>query len=279
MIQKNKIIAIAVMLLCNTVSWAQTDEIANEAMQKVNEALTQGDCDKAQRAYNIWKELTSQTNSSVESRINNCKSGATKYVNGKTYNFDGIELVYVEGTGSGIPATPSFYIGKYEVTQAQYQAIMGVNPSEFKGSNHPVETVSWNDAQEFITRLKARTGRNYRLPTEAEWEYAAREGKNNSNYMYSGSDGIGAVAWYTDNSGSTTHPVGQKLPNALGIYDMSGNVWEWCQDCYDSSCSSRVIRGGGWRSNESGCRVSYRNNSSPGNRYRNLGFRVACSLK
>jgi hypothetical protein len=223
----------------------------------------------------ITASMFGERNRPYASSSGNTSSG----VNGSVYNPDGIELVYVEGTGSGIPATPGFYIGKYEITQAQYQAIMGVNPSAFKGSNHPVETVSWNDAQEFITKLKARTGRNYRLPTEAEWEYAAREGKNNSNYRYSGSDGIGAVAWYVDNSGNTTHPVGQKLPNALGIYDMSGNVWEWCQDCYDSSCSYRVSRGGGWHSDGSVCRVSYRGYGSPGNRLRNLGFRVACSLK
>jgi formylglycine-generating enzyme required for sulfatase activity len=216
-------------------------------------------------------------NSPSPSGANSSGSGG----NGSVYNPDGIELVYVEGTGNGILVTPGFYIGKYEVTQAQYQAIMGVNPSGFNGSNHPVETVSWNDVQEFITRLNARTGRNYRLPTEAEWEYAAREGKNNSNYMYSGSDSIGAVAWYDGNSGDTTHhPVGQKLPNALGIYDMSGNVYEWCQNCSDSSCSSRVRRGGSWNGDEWFCRISSRYLSSPsGDRYRNLGFRVACDLK
>jgi hypothetical protein len=194
--------------------------------------------------------------------------------NGEAYSPDGIEMVYVEGTGSGILAVKGFYIGKYEVTQAQYQAIMGSNPSNFKGSNHPVEMVSWNDAQEFITKLNARTGRNYRLPTEAEWEYAAREGTKRSSYKYSGSDGIGAVAWYADNSGGQTHPVGQKIPNALGIYDMSGNVWEWCQDCYDSSCSLRVFRGGSWGSSAQRCRVAYRSSNSPGDRGNGLGFRV-----
>jgi formylglycine-generating enzyme required for sulfatase activity len=196
-------------------------------------------------------------------------------VNGSVYNPDGIELVYVKGTDN----LPSFYIGKYEVTQAQYEAIMGVNPSKFKGPNHPVETVSWNDAQEFITKLNARTGRNYRLPTVVEWKYAAREGEKNSRYMYSGGDDIGAVAWYGDNSEGTTHPVGQKRPNALDIYDMSGNVWEWCRDCSDSSCSSRVDRGGSWYSGGSSCRVSSRHGHSPGYRNRDLGFRVVCSLK
>jgi hypothetical protein len=146
-------------------------------------------------------------------------------VNGSVYNPDGIELVYVEGTDN----LPSFYIGKYEVTQAQYQAIMGVNPSYLQAPNHPVENVSWDDAQKFITRLNTRTGRNYRLPTLEEWVYAFCEGLYDSRYRYSGSADVDAVAWYKNNSGNRTHPVGQKLPNALGIYDMSGNVAEWLQ--------------------------------------------------
>ncbi|GHT20730.1 hypothetical protein AGMMS4957_08420 [Bacteroidia bacterium] len=194
--------------------------------------------------------------------------------NGSIYSPDGIDMVYVEDLCN---STQSFYIGKYEVTQAQYQAIMGTNPSKVKGNNNPVEQVSWNDAQEFVTKLNARTGRNYRLPTEAEWEYAAREGNKNSQYEYSGSDSIGAVAWFKDNSGGTTHPVGQKLPNALGIYDMSGNVWEWCQDCYDSRCLGRVLRGGGWYNDAASCRVSYRDiGASNARAY--LGFRLVLPL-
>jgi TolB-like protein len=164
--------------------------------------------------------------------------------NGSVYNPDGIEMVYVEGTGSGIGAIQGFYIGKYEVTQVQYEAVMGVNPSHFKGSNYPVETVSWDDAQEFIVKLNARTGRNYRLPTESEWEYAFREGKNNSSYEYSGSNDLKAVAWYHGNSKNQTHPVGQLLPNALGIYDMTGNVNEWCQDYKNEKKNYRALKGG-----------------------------------
>jgi formylglycine-generating enzyme required for sulfatase activity len=184
-----------------------------------------------------------------------------------------------------------FYIGKYEVTQAQWKAIMGSNPSHFDdcGSNCPVENVSWNDVQEFIEKLNQKTGKNYRLPTEAEWEYAARGGGKSKGYKYAGSNSIGTVAWYDDNSGSETHPVGQKQANELGIYDMSGNVWEWCSDWYDSdyysssprnnpagpsSGSRRVLRGGSWGSRGRICRVANRNNLSPGSSYSNSGFRL-----
>ena len=131
-----------------------------------------------------------------------------------------------------------FYIVKYEVTQKEWRDIMGSNPSKWKGDNLPVEKVSWDDVQTFIKKLNAKTGLNYRLPTEAEWEYAARGGNKSNGYKYSGSNDIGSVAWYASNSGSKTHSVGQKKPNELGIYDMTGNVWEWCNDWYGDYSSS-----------------------------------------
>ena len=181
-----------------------------------------------------------------------------------------------------------YYIGKYEVTQELWKAVMGSNPSDFKGDNLPVENVSWDDVQEFLRKLNAMTGKNYRLPTEAEWEFAARGGNSSRGYKYSGSNSLGSVAWYYDNSGSRTHAVGTKSPNELGIYDMSGNVWEWCQDWkggYSSSSqrnpkgpnsgSLRVYRGGSWCYDARRCRVSIRDGNSPGLSIYYLGFRLA----
>ena len=186
--------------------------------------------------------------------------------------------------------TNNYYMGKYEVTQALWQEVMGSNPSYFKGDNLPVEQVSWNDCQEFINKLNSITGRKFRLPTEAEWEYAARGGKKSRGYQYSGSSNISDVAWYTDNSGSKTHPVGTKQSNELGLYDMTGNVWEWCQDWCSSYVSSsqrnptgavsgagRVYRGGSWNSVAVSCRSSYRGNHIPGARNYYLGLRLVLS--
>ena len=182
----------------------------------------------------------------------------------------------------------SFGIGETEVTQELWEAVMGSNPSNFKGSNLPVEKVSWNDCQTFIGKLNELTGKTFRLPTEAEWEYAARGGNKSNGYTYSGSNTIDDVAWYTSNSNSTTHAVASKAPNELGIYDMSGNVWEWCQDWYGeyssgsqtnptgpSSGSNRVERGGGWNIDARDCRVSLRDYVNPTKSYSNLGFRLA----
>ncbi len=182
-----------------------------------------------------------------------------------------------------------FQLGKYEVTQAQWNKIMGSNPSKFSNCDEcPVEQVSWDDIQAFLRKLNSQTGKNYRLPTEAEWEYAARGGNKSAGYKYAGSNTIGDVAWFTENAGSKTHPVGGKRANELGLYDMSGNVWEWCQDWkgdYSSGSqanpsgagtgSSRVIRGGSWGYPAGYCRVSRRGYDAPTRRYYSLGFRLA----
>ena len=184
----------------------------------------------------------------------------------------------------------SYYIGETEVTQALWKAVMGNNPSYFKGDNLPVEKVSWEDCQTFIGKLNDLTGKSFRLPTEAEWEYAARGGKRSNHTQYSGGSMIDDVAWYYGNSGSKTHSVKTKKPNELGLYDMSGNVFEWCQDwkgSYSSNAqtnptgpdsgSYRVIRGGCWDGGDRGCRSSLRYYFSPGDRISYLGLRLALS--
>ena len=165
----------------------------------------------------------------------------------------------------------TYYIGETEVTQELWQAVMGSNPSGLIGNDRPVEMVSWVDCQNFIRKLNSFTGMNFRLPTEAEWEFAARGGNNRQGYKYGGSEKIGNVAWYDGNSKSKTHNVTTKAPNELGLYDMSGNVSEWCQDLYGSYSSIsqynpagptsgdyRVVRGGSWLSPARLCRVSSR---------------------
>ncbi len=182
-----------------------------------------------------------------------------------------------------------YYIGQTEVTQALWKAVMGSNPSFFKGDNLPVECVSWNDCQVFIQNLNQLTGKQFRLPTEAEWEYAARGGRKSRGYKYAGGNDIDSVAWYTGNSGNETHTVATKQANELGVYDMSGNVEEWCSDWYGdyqsssqsdpqgpSSGSNRVSRGGGCFNIARICRVSFRGICAPGGRYCDLGLRLSC---
>lgn len=229
-------------------------------------------------------------------------SNGTLTVNGIKYN-----MVWVEGGTFRMGATSEqgsdaysdekpahsvtlsgYYIGKTEVTQALWKAVMGSKPSKFKGDNLPVEQVSWNDCQEFIRKLNALTGENFRLPTEAEWEFAYRGGNNSRGYKYSGSDNIDNVAWYNGNSGYKTHPVATMSPNELGIYDMTGNVSEWCADWYGNyssgaqtnpkgpyNGSGRVYRGGCWFGIAGDCRSSCRYGCSPDYRYYNFGLRLS----
>ncbi|WP_298648632.1 formylglycine-generating enzyme family protein [uncultured Proteiniphilum sp.] len=244
--------------------------------------------------------------------------GPTFTVNGESF-----EMVFVEGGTFTMGCTaeqggdceddekpaheetlPTFYMGKYEVTQKLWRAVMGsdLNRSYNSGCEDcPAEHVSWNDAQEFISKLNILTDRNFRLPTEAEWEYAARGGKRSKGYKYSGSNKIDEVAWYIDNyqkskygNKETTHPAGMKKPNELGLYDMSGNVWEWCSDWYTKEyyrngksvhpgwpypgttlLFRRVLRGGSWGGNAKGCRVSYIDYDVENHRDEYGGFRLA----
>jgi len=215
----------------------------------------------------------------------------------------GIELVPVPGGcfqmgdtfGDGLPSekpahavcVDDFSMGKFEVTQAQWERVMGANPASFKGGQNPVENVSWHDVQDFILRVNQLTGKAYRLPTEAEWEYACRSGDKQEKYC--GGDKLDTLGWNKANSKKKSHPVGQKQANGMGLYDMSGNVWEWCEDWHEenyyaasprqnppgpSAGTSRVFRGGGWEAGPWVARSASRNGNAPDVRKDNLGFRL-----
>lgn len=180
-----------------------------------------------------------------------------------------------------------FMICRIEVTQALWKAVTGGCPAEFDGDDLPVENINWNDCQKFISRLNELTGRSFRMPTEAEWEYAARGGQLSQGYRYSGSDDVGLVAWYADNSDHQTHPVATRQPNELGLYDMSGNVMEWCSDIYGiyqetdtvnpqgaTEGENRVFRGGSWPMMAMACRTRGRLALSPDYKANQLGLRL-----
>ena len=208
-----------------------------------------------------------------------------------------IEMVKVEkGTisfGKGIKGITKFvanvsndyYIGKFEVTQALWQAVMGSNPAKNKGDNLPVEKVTWTECQDFIKKLNELTGKNFRLPTALEWVYAARGGSKSCGYKYSGSNKLSEVAWFDSNSKDKTHPVGTKMPNELGLYDMSGNVWEWCQDLGKSTKksskslhgASRILCGGSWSDNAKYCTSLYLDEKPEGFYSIYTGMRLALS--
>lgn len=235
---------------------------------------------------NIAHQINSTTSSFTEERITiPIKEGVC------------IEMVKVEkGTisfGKGIKGITKFvanvsndyYIGKFEVTQALWQAVMGSNPAKNKGDNLPVEKVTWTECQDFIKKLNELTGKNFRLPTALEWVYAARGGSKSSGYKYSGSNKLSEVAWFDSNSKDKTHPVGTKMPNELGLYDMSGNVWEWCQDLGKSTKksskslhgASRILCGGSWSDNAKYCTSLYLDEKPEGFYSIYMGIRLALS--
>ena len=246
----------------------------------------------------------------VVSVYNAISNGWTEPAKDKEFTVNGVtfKMIPVEGGTFTMGATPeqqnpysdeepahqvtlsSYAIGETEVTQALWKAVMGNNPSYFKGDDRPVENVSWNDCQQFITKLNNLTGRKFRLPTEAEWEFAARGGNKSKGCQYSGSNNISDVAWYDGNSSGTTHPVKTKQPNELGVYDMSGNVWEWCQDWKGSYTSNsqtnptgpntgsyRVNRGGGWDYSSRICRSACRGDGTLDYRSNYRGLRLCLS--
>ena len=253
-------------------------------------------------AVNSGNEQQAQESASEQSEV---QSEPVAVEGSKTFTANGVDftMVLVNGGTFQMGSTTgdsdekpvhsvtlsSYYIGQTEVTQALWKAVMGSNPCKYDiGDNRPVQNVSWNDCQTFIQKLNQLTGERFRLPTEAEWEYAAKGGNRSKGYTYSGSNSIDNVAWYTDNSSRESHPVATKAPNELGIYDMTGNVWEWCQDWegdYSSSAQSnpsgpssgffRVLRGGCWDNNATDCRTANRYRGTPTSAGILLGLRLA----
>ena len=200
-----------------------------------------------------------------------------------------------ENTGDGdespmhkVTFTQPFYLGKYEVTQEQWEAVTGGNPSGFKGARRPVDTVSWDDCQNFLAKLQAKTGRKFALPTEAQWEFACRAGTTSPWSFGDAEARAGDYAWIGENSGNATHPVGEKKPNAWGLYDVHGNVWEWCADWYEKhsypssdatdpsgppSGTAHILRGGAWGEHPNNIRSAVRNCLGPDGRHDGTGLR------
>lgn len=317
---------LTLILLCTALTLSAQGNYSlcyTNNMNKGNTAFSQGKYSEARTYYTNAKQCEGGNPSAAQQKINACDAkikalrelfGAKQKAedpNKQEFEVNGVKfkMIYVEGGTFQMGATPEqdsyahvdekpvhsvtlsdFCIGETEVTQALWKAVMGNNPSYFKGDNLPVENVSWNDCQEFIRKLNQLTGKTFRLPTEAEWEYAARGGNKSRGYKYAGGNSIDNVAWYDDNSGNSTHPVKGKRANELGLYDMSGNVWEWCQDWYlkeyysvspsknpqgPASGSIRVLRGGSWRYFTWDCRVSDRDPNGPDYRHNYYGFRLA----
>ena len=281
---------------------ASTNQISQTTHPQ--QSQTQRPVSQTQPVSSMASSSTTSTSSNI---IDSSTSGSVITIPVK----DGvnIEMVKVEAGSFNMGATPemqnpdedekpvhrvtltnNYYIGKYEVTQALWKIVMGSNPSNSKGDNLPVENVSWNNCQKFISKLNKLTGKSFCLPTEAEWEFAARGGKKSRGYQYSGSNTLGDVAWYEGNSGSKTHAVGTKQPNELGAFDMTGNVWEWCQDWHGRYSSSpqtnptgavsgscRVYRGGSLCYPAGYCRCSCRFDGTPDFRNGDLGLRLVLS--
>ena len=304
-----------ILQLKSQIAVLQQNQGTNAEAQEQIAALTKDLESKEQSIANLEHDISVEQNKNNDltkevSRLNALLS-ETKSPSQENLNFNvfGVpfKMILVKGGSFQMGATDGdddekpvhtvtlsdYYIAETEVTQGLWKAVMGENPSSKDrgiGDNYPVNMVSWNDAQDFIKKLNAKTGRNFCLPTEAQWEFAARGGNRSQGYKYSGSDTIDDVAWYYDNSKSQMHPVKRKKANELGIYDMSGNVLEWCQDWYKkdyyqknpstnpqgpSSGSSRVLRGGSWLNSAGSCRVSFRIIGSPDGRGNYCGVRLA----
>lgn len=291
----NRFFVLSFILCLCISSFAQTDNVSRKRTTTVQ---------KNNPAQNKPKKNVAQKQQKNSPSSNHPKANANNNLQKKsTYSVNGVSFEMIEVRGGTFEmgseqekpihkvTLSTYYIGKYEVTQELWKAVMGNNPSYFNAENLPVETVSWNECKKFIEKLNSLTGKSFRFPTEAEWEFAARGGNKSKNFQYSGSGIVSDVAWYSDNSGYKTHPVGTKQPNELGIYDMCGNVWEWCYDIwgdYSSSAqtnpqgpkyhdNSHVIRGGSYKGDFKICRLSYRTHLYKDSPENYLGLRLALS--
>jgi hypothetical protein len=273
--------------ICTTVSFPKYLGVTPEIMVKEIE-FTLNKFDLLKEVTNLRDEAMSKYKSTIEkyhtTRVN------TQIKRYDKFSVDIVQEIVVENEFNinnycTMINVGDFSVSNYLVTEKLWNDVMGLPKTE---SMLPKTNVSWYDTQKFLERLNKITGESYHLPTEVQWEYAARGGKLSEGYTYVGSNDIDEVAWHHGNSNNQTQPVGQKKPNELGLFDMSGNVWEWCNDCYDTypsdsqinptdphTSSDRVIRGGSWRDDASRCRVAIRGGDSPGYRGGNLGFRVA----
>ena len=305
------ILILIVSIFSQSYLQAQADCFDN-AVPTIQDYLNRGETDKAKDYIRSMESLCDGIPSSsfkqIKEKVYNYRPNSTTSASHTTYTetVAGVSFKMVaipggtffmgsnDGDGDERPvhsvSLSSYYMGETEVTQALWQVVMGTNPSYHKNCDQcPVEKVSWNDVQEFIKKLNQKTGKRYRLPTEAEWEYAAKGGQS---YTYSGSNDVKDVAWFVGNSNSATHPVKQKGRNGYGLYDMSGNVWEWCADLYavdyysqspkkdpegPSGGDRRVLRGGSWYFSSGYCRVAYRYYSNPSGSHGNYGLRLAVS--
>jgi len=291
----------------NVITGTHNVEVRASGYTSKQERITIEEGKTAMLSGSLERQQAAQTQSQsqVQTTVSSASGSAieTITVNGVSFNMVRVDggtftmgATNEQGTDADSDEKPAhkvtlstYSIGETEVTQALWQAVMGSNPSNFKGDQKPVEEVSWDDCQEFIRKLNQLTGRRFRLPTEAEWEYAARGGSKSRGYKYSGSNNIDDVAWYNKTTNDEcTRNVKTKRANELGLYDMSGNVWEWCQDWFGSYSSNaqtnptgatggsiRVNRGGSWLGSARVCRSSVRGSGTPTNRLNNLGLRLA----
>ena len=307
----NKRVGVSPLVYGELLIGSHTVRLEKEGYAKQEKTIVVSEGQEHMLEYTLAKEMPKVTPQTAargkETFTVNGVSFTMVAVKGGTFTMGGTAE---QGSDAGSDEKPThqvtlsdYYIGETEVTQELWQAVMGTTIQEQAkkgtydtslygvGNSYPMYYVSWDDCQKFIKKLNRLTGKKFRLPTEAEWEYAARGGQKSRGYKYAGSNTLSDVAWYWDNSSSKTHPVKQKQANELGLYDMSGNVWEWCKDWYEdlygrysSSAQTnpkgppsgyiRVFRGGGWNNSASSCRVANRSHLSPGIRDGNLGFRV-----